>query len=115
MQNSRRGEFAIPPFLTQANCVLQSLGDIDLASKVINKINQSPTLFCPLNAMVAKLSDIKPKQKLVYCTSQGVNKFRFEAEIDITARNEYQMGASSLFEKDGLKPRLSIRFLGFER
>lgn len=65
--------------------------------------------------MITDLWDIKPKQKLVYCTTRGVNKFRFESEIDLTARNEYQMGASSLFEKDGLKPRLSINFLGFER
>lgn len=66
--------------------------------------------------MIGKLSDIKPKQQLIYRRCGDVS-FRLEADIDITVRGgEYQLGENSLYkENSALKKRLEVGFVGFER
>ncbi|KFY92534.1 hypothetical protein V498_04885, partial [Pseudogymnoascus sp. VKM F-4517 (FW-2822)] len=90
------------------------VGGIELGFKLIHKIHQSPDMFCPLDNMTGKLSDIKPKQKLIYRKCGNVS-FRLEADIDITVRGgEYQLGENSLYKEDSaLKKRLDVEFLAF--
>ncbi|OBT75283.1 hypothetical protein VF21_05604 [Pseudogymnoascus sp. 05NY08] len=92
----------------------KTIGGIELGFQLIRKIHQSTDLFCPLDNLIGNLSDIKPKQELVYrkCGTVG---FRLEADIDISARGgEYQLGENSLYKEDSaLKKQLEIGFLGF--
>ncbi|OBT62226.1 hypothetical protein VE03_08036 [Pseudogymnoascus sp. 23342-1-I1] len=90
------------------------VGGIELGFKLIHKIHQSPDMFCPLDNMTGKLSDIKPKQRLIYRKCGNVS-FRLEADIDITVRGgEYQLGENSLYKEDSaLKKRLDVEFLSF--
>jgi hypothetical protein len=87
-----------------------------LGFQLIRKIHQSPDLFCPLDNLIGNMSDIKPKQRLVYRKCGAVG-FRLEADIDISARGgEYQLGENSLYKEDSaLKKRLDVGFLGFDR
>ncbi|KFY15397.1 hypothetical protein V492_02013 [Pseudogymnoascus sp. VKM F-4246] len=96
------------------NPVSDRIGGIELGFKLIQKIHQSPDMFCPLDNMVGKLSDIKPKQRLIYRKCGNVD-YRLEADIDITVRGgEYQLGENSLYKEDSaLKKRLEVDFLGF--
>ena len=73
-------------------------------------------MFCPLDNMIGNLSDIKPKQSLIY-RKCGNASYRLEADIDITTRgDEYQLGQNSLYKEDtALKKRLEVGFLSFNR
>lgn len=87
-----------------------------MGSRIVEQINQSDKTFCPLDVMIGKLSDTKPKQRILYITKRGTKTYRLEADIDISARGEYQLGANALFDEDtALKKRLDVGFLGFER
>lgn len=101
---------------TLSNPASHRVGGIELGFKLIQKIHQSPDLFCPLDNMIGNLPDIKPKQRLIYRKCGNVS-FRLEADIDITARGgEYQLGENSLYKEDSaLKKRLEVGFLGFNR
>lgn len=101
---------------TISNPASHRVGGIELGFKLIHKIHQSPDMFCPLDNMTGKLSDIKPKQKLIYRKCGNVS-FRLEADIDITVRGgEYQLGENSLYKEDSaLKKRLDVEFLAFNR
>ncbi|KFZ05244.1 hypothetical protein V501_08533 [Pseudogymnoascus sp. VKM F-4519 (FW-2642)] len=93
----------------------KTIGGIQLGFQLIQKIHQSTDMFCPLDNLIGNMSDIKPKQRLVYrkCGTVG---FRLEADIDISARGgEYQLGENSLYKEDSaLKKRLDVGFLGFD-
>lgn len=101
---------------TLSNPASHRVGGIERGFKLIHKIHQSPDMFCPLDNMTGKLSDIKPKQKLIYRKCGNIS-FRLEADIDITVRGgEYQLGENSLYKEDSaLKKRLDVEFLAFNR
>lgn len=101
---------------TLSNPASHRVGGIELGFKLIHKIHQSPDVFCPLDNMTGKLSDIKPKQRLIY-RKCGISSFRLEADIDITVRGgEYQLGENSLYKEDSaLKKRLDVEFLAFNK
>ncbi|KFY47354.1 hypothetical protein V495_01988 [Pseudogymnoascus sp. VKM F-4514 (FW-929)] len=90
------------------------VGEIELGFQLIKKIHERPDMFCPLDNMIGNLSDIKPKQSLIY-RKCGNASYRLEADIDITTRgDEYQLGQNSLYKEDtALKKRLEVGFLSF--
>jgi hypothetical protein len=90
-----------------------------LAAKMRQKIVESPQYFCPVQARIPSLEDIKPKHMgIIFVNIPDGENLRIEADVDYTLDSglgQYQIGTTQLFRDDRRNKRVEVTTLDIER
>lgn len=95
------------------------LGDPTLAAKMLRKIIESPSTFCPVQSRIPSLQDVNPRHmEIIFVNIQDGDNLRIEAELDCAFESDsdqYQVGTTKLFRDDRRNKRVEVTTLDFER
>jgi hypothetical protein len=90
-----------------------------LAAKMRQRIVESPHYFCPVQARIPSLEDIKPKHMgIIFVNIPDGENLRIEADVDYTLEGglgQYQIGTTQLFRDDRRNKRVEVTTLDIER
>ena len=80
---------------------------------------ESPHFFCPAQAKIFSLKDIKPKHMgIIFIDIPDGENLRIEAEVDYTREDglgQYQIGSTRLFRDNKRNKRVEVTTIDIER